>query len=64
MMIGGHMKVAKPYITFTIDSGYGESRFTRKFQDAEFALSYLSGYLGQAPSRITDFEVEWDWEEA
>jgi len=58
------MRVAKPYVTFTIDSGYGESRFTRKFQDAEFALSYLSGYLGQGPSRITDFEVEWDWEEA
>jgi len=58
------MKTAKPYIIFTIDSGYGESRFTRKFQDAEFALSYLSGYLGQGPSRITDFEVEWNWEEA
>jgi hypothetical protein len=58
------VKTAKPYITFTIDSGYGESRFTRKFQDAEFALSYLSGYLGQGPSRITDFEVEWDWEDA
>ena len=58
------MKTAKPYITFTIDSGYGESRFTKKFQDAEMALSYLSGYLSQGPSRITDFEVEWDWEEA
>jgi len=58
------MKVAKPYVTFTIDSGWGESRFTRKFQDAEFALSYLSGYLGAAPATIKDFDLSWDWEEA
>ena len=56
------MKKASPYITFTIDSGYGESTFTRKFQDAEFALSYLSGYIGAGTATIKDFEVEWEWE--
>ena len=58
------MRTPKPYITFTIDSGYGESRFTEKFRDAEEALSYLSGYLGQAPALVTDFEVKWNWEES
>jgi hypothetical protein len=56
------MKTASPYVTFTMDSGYGESRFTRKFSDAEEALSYLSGYLGTSPCRIENFEVEWEWE--
>jgi hypothetical protein len=55
------MKTASPYVTFTVDSGYGESRFTKKFHDAEQALSYLSGYIGQGPCRIEDFEVEWEW---
>ena len=58
------MKVAKPFITFTMDSGYGESRFAKKFDDAQTALSYLSGYIGTAPCRIADFDLSWDWEEA
>jgi hypothetical protein len=58
------MKTASPYVTFTVDSGFGESSFTRKFTDAESALAYLSGYLGTSPCRIENFEVEWDWEEA
>jgi hypothetical protein len=55
------MKTASPYVTFTIDSGYGESSFTRKFSDAESALSYLSGYLGTGVCRIENFHVEWEW---
>jgi hypothetical protein len=58
------MKTASPYVTFTIDSGYGESSFTKKFSDAEEALSYLSGYLGAGMCRIENFHVEWEWEEA
>jgi hypothetical protein len=54
------MKTASPYVTFTMDSGYGESRFTKKFQDAEEALSYLSGYLGVGACRIENFHVEWE----
>jgi Leu/Phe-tRNA-protein transferase len=56
------MITAKPYIKFVSDSGYGESTFTRQFDDATSALAYLSGYLGQHPCSIKDFQVEWEWE--
>jgi hypothetical protein len=52
---------AKPYIRMVTDSGSGESTFTRMFDDAEEALSYLSGYIGTYPITILEFDLDWSW---
>jgi hypothetical protein len=52
---------AKPYIRMVTDSGRGESTFTRMFDDAEEALSYLSGYIGTYPITILEFDLDWSW---
>jgi hypothetical protein len=57
------MKPVPVHVTFDGDSGYGVSTFTRKFQDAESALSYLSGYLGNYDIHISNFTVDFLWDE-
>ena len=51
------------YITFDIDNGYGPNRFTRKFSNSEDALAYLGGYLGAGSAEVSDFRVDFLWEE-
>ena len=56
------MKTARPRVRFTYANTYGVTEFDKTFQDAEFALSYISGYIGNFPCKINNFSVEWEWE--
>ena len=57
------MKMVPVYITFDIDNGHGPNRFTRKFSNSEDALAYLGGYLGAGSAEVSDFHVDFLWEE-
>ena len=57
------MKMVPVYITFDIDNGMGPNRFTRKFSNSEDALAYLGGYLGSGSAEVSDFRVDFLWEE-
>ena len=57
------MKMVPVYITFDIDNGMGPHRFTKKFDNSENALAYLGGYLGASAGTISDFRVDFLWEE-
>ena len=57
------MKMVPVYVTFDIDNGMGPNRFTEKFTDAVAALSYLNGYLGAGSGTVSDFHVDFLWEE-
>lgn len=57
------MKMVPVYITFDIDNGYGPNAFTKKFDNAENALSYLGGYLGAGSANVSNFRVDFLWEE-
>ena len=37
---------------------FGPHVLTETFEDARYALAYLSGYIGAAPILIHSFEVE------
>ena len=51
------------YVTFDIDNGMGPNRFTRKFRNSEDALAYLGGYLGAGAGTVSNFRVDFLWEE-
>jgi hypothetical protein len=51
----------KPYVRLVTDSGNGESQLTRMFDNAEEALSYLSGYIGCHPLTVLEFDLDWSW---
>ncbi len=55
------MNKPKPYVRLVTDSGNGESTLTKMFDDAEHALSYLSGYIGTYPITILEFDLDWSW---
>ena len=55
------MNKPKPYVRLVTDSGNGESQLTRMFDNAEEALSYLSGYIGTYPITILEFDLDWSW---
>ena len=57
------MKMVPVYVTFDIDNGYGPNVFTRKFRNSEDALAYLGGYLGGGTGTVSNFRVDFLWEE-
>jgi hypothetical protein len=56
------MKTPTATVSFTIEDAGGESQFRETFRNSHEALSYLSGYLGAATARISDFTVDFDWD--
>ena len=57
------MNMVPVYVTFDIDNGMGPNRFTKKFRNSEDALAYLGGYLGGGSGTVSDFHVDFLWEE-
>ena len=57
------MQMVPVYVTFDIDNGYGPNAFTRKFRNSEDALAYLGGYLGGGTGTVSNFHVDFLWED-
>jgi hypothetical protein len=57
------MKQLPVRVTFDNDTEYGLVSFNQRFQDSESALAYLGGYLGEEENRISNFVVDFLWEE-